>query len=97
MSQQSCDVLIVGAGLAGLTAAYNICKADKNLKVVLLEGRPRLGGRLKSINTPSGKKVDLGGMWFVYAKLLCIIDSLLCLLTLIHAGLVPYKQMCVHY
>jgi monoamine oxidase len=57
------DCIIVGAGIAGLTAAHSLSKSNADLKVMLLEGRSRLGGRLKPIDTPSGKKVDLGGMW----------------------------------
>lgn len=57
------DVVIVGCGLAGLTTAYEISKSNPSLTVCLLEGRDRVGGRLKSKRTSSGKLVDLGGMW----------------------------------
>ena len=38
------DVVIVGGGIAGLSAAYHL----KNKKVLLIEGNPRLGGNSKS-------------------------------------------------
>lgn len=38
------DVVIVGGGLAGLSAAYYL----KNKKVLLIEGNPRLGGNAKA-------------------------------------------------
>lgn len=37
------DVVVVGGGIAGLTAARNLLRAGH--KVVLLEARPTLGGR----------------------------------------------------
>lgn len=63
MDDSTYDVVIVGCGLAGLTVAYELSKSNPTLRVCILEGRARLGGRLKSITTQSGKLVDLGGMW----------------------------------
>ena len=54
------DVIVVGAGFAGLTAARNLIRSGK--KVVLLEARDRVGGRVKG-TTLAGHKVDAGGMW----------------------------------
>ena len=36
---QPWDVIIIGAGLAGLTAAYRILKTDSNAKVLVLEAK----------------------------------------------------------
>ena len=54
------DVIIIGAGIAGLSAA-KILK-NKGLSVLILEARGRIGGRIwtdKSLGFP----VDLGASW----------------------------------
>ena len=52
------DVIVVGAGIAGLTAARELQRAG--LKVRLLEGRHRVGGRLLSVAAPSQHGIELG-------------------------------------
>ena len=52
------DVLVIGAGFAGLAAARELAKGNLNVKVV--EGRDRVGGR-SSTTTLAGVPVDLGG------------------------------------
>ena len=52
------DVVVVGAGFAGLAAARELDKRDRD--VVVLEGRDRVGGR-SSTATIAGVPVDLGG------------------------------------
>ena len=42
------DVIIIGAGAAGLMAAYALSKAGK--QVAILEARERLGGRMYTLN-----------------------------------------------
>jgi monoamine oxidase len=54
------DVVVVGAGFAGLTAARNLIRAGK--KVVVLEARDRVGGRIKGSRL-AGRNIDVGGMW----------------------------------
>jgi monoamine oxidase len=55
------DVVIVGAGLAGLVAAQKVTAAGRS--VVVLEARhDRVGGRLESA-VHAGHAVDLGGAW----------------------------------
>lgn len=54
--------MVVGAGLAGLTAARELKAAGRS--VVLLEARERVGGRLCGYSLGDGKVVDLGGEYF---------------------------------
>lgn len=43
------DVVIIGAGVSGLAAASKLLKQRRALKVLVLEGRNRLGGRTYSV------------------------------------------------
>ncbi|MFD9740850.1 flavin monoamine oxidase family protein [Umezawaea sp. NPDC059074] len=55
------DVVVVGAGYAGLTAAARL--VDAGVDVVVLEAAERVGGRALSEVLPSGARVDHGGQW----------------------------------
>lgn len=44
MSNQSTDVVVIGAGIAGLACAQALC--DRGLRVAVLEARDRIGGRI---------------------------------------------------
>ncbi len=61
------DILIIGAGAAGLMAAYTLSKAGK--KVIVLEARDRIGGRIHTLNDELFfKHVELGAE-FVHGNL----------------------------
>jgi len=60
MSEITRDVVIVGAGAAGLTAANQLKKAG--LSVAVLEARDRVGGRLWT-DVIDGAMLEIGGQW----------------------------------
>jgi len=69
---QQYDVVIIGAGLAGLTTAV-VCR-ESGLDVCVLEAQSRIGGRVHSLYAQSGDALinnthvaDLGPTW-VWAK-----------------------------
>src|SRR5262245_49209053 len=55
----SYDVAVLGAGLAGLSAARDLMKAGADL--VVLEARGRVGGRVEQVTLEDGRIVQLGG------------------------------------
>jgi monoamine oxidase len=55
------DVVVVGAGLAGLTAARELVKAGKS--VVVLEASGRVGGRTRNHDLGDGQVVEVGGQF----------------------------------
>jgi monoamine oxidase len=55
------DVIVVGAGLAGLAAARRLDAAGAN--VLVLEARDRVGGRTEGMELPDGTPLELGGQW----------------------------------
>src|ERR1700689_4398303 len=57
----SADVVIVGAGLAGLTAARDLVRAGRS--VLVLEARDRVGGRIVSQQIGDGKIAEMGGQY----------------------------------
>ena len=53
------DVVVIGAGFAGLSAA--VALAERGVRVTVLEGKPALGGRAYSFAEPeTGDFVDNG-------------------------------------
>ncbi|WP_206428653.1 flavin monoamine oxidase family protein [Mycolicibacterium stellerae] len=55
------DVVIVGAGVAGLVAAREILRRGR--EVVVLEARDRVGGRLLTEELCDGVTIEMGGQW----------------------------------
>ena len=62
---RSVDVVVIGGGFAGITAARDLKK--RGLQVLLLEARDRLGGRTwhQEVN---GFPVELGGTWIHWTQ-----------------------------
>lgn len=54
-------VIVVGAGLSGLTAARELHRAG--VDVLVLEAADRVGGRSMSVTSALGSRLDLGGQW----------------------------------
>src|SRR5579872_6515787 len=52
------DVIIIGAGVAGLAAAQRLC--DAGLDLLILEARSRIGGRILTAETRCGSPAELG-------------------------------------
>ena len=76
------DTIILGAGLAGLTAAYYLQK--HNMPFRILEARDRIGGRVYTIPTHSGGTIEMGATWFA--------PKHIHLLNLIQELSVPYQK-----
>ncbi|HEV8238350.1 MAG TPA: NAD(P)/FAD-dependent oxidoreductase [Thermoanaerobaculia bacterium] len=49
-------VIVVGAGLSGLTIAYELKKAG--IEALLLESSPRVGGRIQTVTFPDGATAE---------------------------------------
>lgn len=59
--QQKVDVIVIGAGLAGLSAAHALRRGGLNC--VVLEARDRVGGKTWSQPLEDGGVLDLGAAW----------------------------------
>ena len=55
------DVVVVGAGLAGLAAARAL--EASGMRAIVLEARDRVGGRVLNHDLGNGDVVELGGEW----------------------------------
>lgn len=69
------DVIVIGGGLAGTTAARLL--AEQGQSVLLLEARDRLGGRSHTVTTADGHAVDVGGQWLSrqHQRVLALVDE----------------------
>ncbi len=72
------DVIVIGAGMAGLVCARAL--GERGLKVLVLEARDRVGGRIHTVRVEGQEPVELGAE-FVHgrpAELLALIDEMGC-------------------
>ncbi len=70
------EVVILGAGLAGLTLAYRLEK--EGVPYLILEARDRIGGRIHTISTSTGATIEMGATWFAekHTYLMNLIEEL---------------------
>lgn len=59
--QETPDIIVIGAGIAGLAAARSL--HSQGVRVTVLEARDRIGGRLWTHKSTFSTPVDLGGSW----------------------------------
>ena len=60
------DVIIIGAGASGIAAANYLQQNGK--KVIILEARNRIGGRIHDENVKGFGKIPLGAAWLHYKQ-----------------------------
>ena len=58
MQDSRVDVVIIGAGIAGLSAAQKLLKSGRT--ILILEARDRTGGRMRTESQEPGCAIDLG-------------------------------------
>lgn len=75
------DVIVLGAGLAGLSAAREL---SKNLRVIVLDARDEVGGRVRSVGSPAYSVPMELGPEFVHGHVDAVFDLLPA------AGLIAY-------
>jgi monoamine oxidase len=70
------DVLIIGAGLTGLSLAYFLRKTG--LSVHLAEARDRIGGRIYTAGSSQGPPVEMGATWLgrKHTRLISLLQEL---------------------
>lgn len=84
MNPGDCDVAIIGAGASGLTAAGELARAGKSVR--LLEATGRVGGRILTIHDPQAQAPIELGAEFVHGKPPQIFDIIR------SAGLTAYEH-----
>lgn len=60
LAHEDYDVVVIGAGFAGLTAAREL--GTRGLRVAIVEARDRIGGRT-FVTERRGQKFEIGGTW----------------------------------
>jgi polyamine oxidase len=58
------SIIVIGAGVSGLTAAQKLTNPDHGLNVLVLEARDRIGGRTHTLEDERhGVHLDMGATW----------------------------------
>src|ERR1035438_2570921 len=66
MANSETEVVIVGGGAAGIAAGRRLAKAA--VQCLVVEARPRLGGRAWTMTDDAGHALDLGCGWLHSAE-----------------------------
>jgi len=76
MHGEKLDVVIIGAGLTGLTLAYLLGKTNLSIRVV--ESRSRLGGRIHTLVGDKHPPLEMGATWLgsKHQNLSALLDEL---------------------
>jgi monoamine oxidase len=56
------NIIIIGAGLSGLSTAYNLKK--QNIQFKVFEAQNRMGGRIETIYGKNNTPMEMGATWF---------------------------------
>ena len=59
---QKTNVLIIGAGMTGIAAGYELAQNEVH-DFLILESLPTIGGRIKEANVDSNTIVEFGANW----------------------------------
>lgn len=85
------SIIIIGAGLSGLSLAYFL--RDQNFDITIVEARNRIGGRIFTKRTLVGSPVEMGATWLTPAH-----HNLLELIEELRIKFIPqYYGKTVHY
>lgn len=70
------DVIIIGAGLTGLTLGYLLGKSEIAFKII--EARDRPGGRIHTLRNPEHTEIEMGATWLgtKHSALLQLLEEL---------------------
>ncbi|WP_462250510.1 flavin monoamine oxidase family protein [Ekhidna sp.] len=76
MGKKQSDIIIIGAGLTGLTLAHLL--RDTDFQIQILEARSRIGGRIQTYQASGKTTLEMGATWFgnKHTELNSLIDSL---------------------
>jgi len=76
MQDLETDIVIIGAGLTGLTLAYYLRNSGLGLKLV--EARTRIGGRIETSYSEGKASIELGATWLgkQHVNLLALLNEL---------------------
>ncbi len=66
MPESDADVIIVGAGVAGLAAARRL--TERGLRILVLEARQRIGGRVDTVRDPAWPAPIERGAEFIHGR-----------------------------